>query len=62
MHTVDLDEVISITRKAFVLLNALRTNLMMISETPDDAPIAEHAFPCESEDLTMVMIIGFPQE
>lgn len=61
IHPVNLEEILAATKKAVVLLNVLRINLMSISETAEDCEIAEYAFPCEKDDLLTVVTIGFPR-
>lgn len=62
IHSVNLDEILDITKKAVVLLNTLRINLMSISERVDDAEFDEYAFPYEGEQLLTVLNIGFPRD
>lgn len=62
IHPVDVDEVLEIAKKSFVLLNTLRINLMRISEYTDETKIEEFAFPCKDGDLCRIMNMGFPRE
>ena len=62
IHSVTLEEILKATKKAVILLNALRINLMSISEMTEDCEIAEYVFPCERDNLLTVVSIGFPQE
>lgn len=58
MHVVNIDEIVSITEKAFALLNIVWTNLLKRCEITDEDKVNEWAFP--ANDYKSCYIIGFP--
>lgn len=58
MHYVNIDEIVSITEKAFALLNIVWVNLLKQSEMTDEDKFNEWAFP--ASDYRKYYIIAFP--
>lgn len=60
LHVVNIDEVVSITEKAFTLLNIVWVNLLKRCERTNEDEINEWAFP--TDNYKEYIIIGFPVE
>lgn len=58
MHVVSIDEIVSITEKAFALLNIVWVNLLKRCEITDEDKVNKYAFP--ANDYKKYYIIEFP--
>lgn len=60
IHLADIDEIVSITEKACILLNVLWKNIIGVCMEKDTDDFREVAFP--SETLKRYFVIGFPRD
>jgi hypothetical protein len=58
MHIVDINEVVSITEKAYTLISVLWANLLKRCDITDEDTIHEWVFP--QKDYQKQMVVGFP--
>ena len=58
MHVVNINEIVRITEKAFILFNVVWANLIKRCEMTNEDEIHEWAFPLE--ECKKYMVIGFP--